>query len=154
VCLCSGRGIRRDDAEALRWFKRALLQGDSNAANNIASVYADRGNNRRAIFWYRRAAGDGDGDALLEVGRRFYAGVGVRRDPEHAVSCFQKAIKSNNISQAGREDAMILLAAALYEGSGVKPSHARALNLLRQANKDDDHPQARDLIEKIMKRKS
>ena len=148
-CLSAGCGVRRDDTEALRWFKRALLQSDPTAPNNIASVYGHRGNNRRAMFWHQRAVASGDGDALVEVGRRYYAGVGVRRDPGHAVRCFRKAITSKNISQAGREDAMFHLGAAFHEGRGVKQSNARAIKWLSQANKDDDHAEARNLIERI-----
>lgn len=149
VCLSAGRGIRRDDAEALRWFKHALRQGDSCAANNIASVYGDRGNNRRAIFWYQRAVDCGDGDALVEVGRRYYAGVGVRRDPAHAVRCFHKAITSQSITQAGREDAMFYLGVAFHEGRGVRKSNSRAVKWLSRANKDDDHAEARNLIAEV-----
>ena len=148
-CLHAGRGVRRDDSEALRWFKRAQLQSDPVAAINIASIYADRGNNRRALFWYQRAAASGDGDALVEVGRRYYTGVGVRRNPEHAVRCFHEAITSKFISQAGREDAMFHLGTAFHEGLGVKQSNARAIKWLSQANKDDDHAEARNLIERI-----
>lgn len=151
-CLCAGQGVRRDDAEALLWFKRALLQSYHVAPSNIANVYANRGNNRRALFWYQRAAACGDGDALVEVGRRYYAGVGVRRDPGHAVRCFRKAITSKNISQAGREEAMFHLGTAFHDGRGVKQSNARAIKWLSQANKDDDHDEARNLIETIMKK--
>jgi uncharacterized protein len=154
ICLSDGRGVRRDDVEALRWFRRALLQRYSIAPTNIASVYQHRGNNRRAMFWYQRAAAWGDGDALVEVGCRYYAGVGVRRDPVQAVRCFLKAITSKNISQAGREDAMFHLGTAFHEGRGVKQSNARAIKWLSQANKDDDHAEARNLIERIAGGKS
>ena len=149
VCLSAGRGVRRDDAEALRWFKRAFRQGDPCAANNIASVYGDQGHNRRAMLWYQRAVACGDGDALVEVGRRYYAGVGVRRDPKHAVRCFHKAVTSKYISQAGREDAMFHLGVAYHEGRGVKKSNPRAVSWLSRANKDDDHAEARNLIKTI-----
>jgi|HubBroStandDraft_2_1064218.scaffolds.fasta_scaffold427894_1 TPR repeat protein len=149
VCLCAGRGVRRDDAEALVWFKRALRQSYPCAANNIASVYADRGNNRRATLWYQRAADCGDGDALVELGRRYYAGLGVRRDPRHAVRCFHKAIARENIAQAGREDAMFHLGIAYHEGRGVRRSDVLAIKWLSRANKDDDRPESRSLIERI-----
>src|SRR5262249_2355767 len=77
VCLCAGRGVRRDDVEALRWFKRALRQGDTCAPYNIASVYKDRANNRRAMLWFQRAVACGDGDALVELGRGYYGGTGA-----------------------------------------------------------------------------
>ena len=127
VCLSAGRGVRRDEAEALCWFKRALRQNNPCARNNIACVYRDQGNNRRAMFWYERAAACGDGDAWVEVGRGYYKGVGVRSDPSYAVRCFRKAIASRNITIAGREDAMYYLGVAFHEGRGVKKSDAKAL---------------------------
>jgi TPR repeat protein len=152
VCLCAGRGIRKDDAEALRWFKRAFRRNYPCAANNIASVYQDRRNHRRAMFWYSRAAASGDGDALVEVGRCYYRGLGTKRDPNHAVLCFRKAIASKSISPAGREDAMFHLGVAFHEGRGVKQSSRQALKWLSEANQDDDHPEACKLIEKISRR--
>lgn len=148
VCLCAGHGVKQNDAEALRWFKRAFRQAYP-IASNIASVYKDRGNHRRAMFWYRRAAAAGDGDALVELGRGYYRGLGVRQDPNQAVRCFKRAIASEFISQTGREDAMFHLGLAFHEGWGVKQSNLRAVEWLSQANKDDDHPEARNLIEKI-----
>lgn len=149
----SGLGIRRDDAEALRWYKRALRQGVGFTAKNIATVYRDRGDHRRAMLWYRRAVAGGDDDALVEVGFRYYEGIGVRRDAIEAVRCYRKAIAGHDISEAGRESAMFYLGVAFQEGCGVKQSDARALKWLRLANVDDDFAQARDLIEKITKAK-
>jgi TPR repeat protein len=73
VYFSGGRCTRRDDVQALFWFKRALRQGSSIAPNNIASVYRDREDHRRVLFWYERAAAGGDGDALVEVGIQYYA---------------------------------------------------------------------------------
>lgn len=151
VCLSGGYGVPRDEVEALHWFQRAFRQGYPVAAANIASVYKDCGNNRRAMFWYQRAAARGDGEAWVEVGRGYYKGVGVRADPGRAVRCFRKAIASKYISQAGREDAMFHLGLAFYEGRGAIKSNALALNWLAKANIDDDHAEARKLIEKVSK---
>jgi uncharacterized protein len=154
VYLSGGRCTRRDDVQALFWFKRALRQGCSIAPNNIASVYRDREDHRRALFWYERAAVGGDGDALVEVGIQYYAGQGVRRNPKHAVRCFCKAIRSRNISQLGREVAMFRLGMAYREGQGVKQSNAKALEWLSTANRDDDYPAARTVIETIKREAS
>jgi TPR repeat protein len=75
----------------MTWYKRAARQGDSSAACNIAQIYANRRNQRRAFFWYERAAAMNDGDALVEVGVRCYEGNGVLRDPKYAFRCFRKA---------------------------------------------------------------
>ena len=151
TCLSARHGVRRDDSDALYWYKRALRQGNFCALNNIACVYRDRGDNRRAQSWYRRAAASGDGDALVEVGRGYSRGAGVRRDPKRAVQCFRKAITCKSITQAGRENAMFQLGVAYYEGRGVKKSIALAIKWLSRANKDDDHDDARDLMERLDK---
>ncbi len=132
----------------MAWLKHALRQGDTCAANNIACVYRDRGDNRRALYWYQRAAKSGDGDALVEVGARYYTGVGARRNPVYAVSRFRDSIRSRgvNISQAGRQSAMYYLAMAYHEGKGVRHSDSVALKWLMKANKDDDFPAARAAI--------
>ncbi len=44
---------------------------------------------------------------------------------------------------------MFHLAVAFYEGRGVKKSNDRAIKWLSQADKDDDHAEARRLIERI-----
>jgi TPR repeat protein len=104
------------------------------------------------MFWYRRAAASGDGNALVEVGRRYYAGIGVRRDPNRAVGCFREAITSRDISQAGRENAMFHLGVAYHEGCGVEKSSVRALQWLSKANIDDDHTEARNLLKRIARK--
>ncbi len=149
VYLSGGTCTRRDDVKALFWFKSALRQGSSVAAGNIASVYRERKDHRRALFWYERAAAGGDGDALVEVGIQYYAGQGVRRNPKHAVQCFRRAIRSKNISQAGRELAMFHLGVAYRQGQGVNQSNANALRWLSTANVDDDIPAARAMIKNI-----
>lgn len=147
VCLSGGRGVRRNDAEALRWFKSALRKGDSCAAANIAAVYEGRGDHDRAMIWYRRAAHEGDQDASMEAGRGYYS-----RDPERAVRYLRKAIRSRNISQWGREEAMIQLGRAYHDGRGVRRSDVFAMRWLSRANRDNDHDDVRELVRKITRK--
>jgi TPR repeat protein len=46
-----GQGIRRDKDLALKWYRRAVRSGNTVAASNIATVFRDRGNLRRAHEW-------------------------------------------------------------------------------------------------------
>lgn len=93
----------------------------------------------------------GDGDALIEVGRRYYAGQGVKRNQEYAVDCFRTAIRSKRgvISEAGRESAMLCLGMAYQEGLGLKRSDAKALYWLSKANLNKDNPTAQQAIKRI-----
>lgn len=59
-----GQGVARDDAEAVRWFRRAAEKGNARAMNNLAVMYAKgRGVPRdetQAEHWFRRAAMQGE----------------------------------------------------------------------------------------------
>ena len=96
------------------------------AANNIASIYRDRKDYRRAFVWYRKAADAGDGDALVEVAVRYLRGRGVRKDSERGVKLLRRAIRSNRITESGRDDAKYYLGLCYLRGSGVPMSVARA----------------------------
>ena len=149
VCLSTGRGVRRDGVEALRWFKRALLQAlplrrtTLHACTGIGETIAVRcsGTTVRSpaamgTHWWKWGAGTTEASVS-----------GATR--KQGVDYFRKAIASNNITQAGREDAMVRLGAAFHEGRGVKQSNERAIKWLSQANKDEDHAEVRGLIERI-----
>ena len=59
-----GRGVARDDAEAVRWFRRAAEQGHNDGQNNLGRMYSNGRGVRRdrveVVGWYRRAAEQGD----------------------------------------------------------------------------------------------
>lgn len=44
-----GVGIRRNEREALRWYRRAYRDGSSTAASNISTIYRDRREFRRSL---------------------------------------------------------------------------------------------------------
>jgi uncharacterized protein len=73
-----GRGIRRDRALALLWYRRAAHMGDCGAATNIATVFRDEGNLKRAHRWLLRAVKMGDGDAAVTAGYGYLYGIGAR----------------------------------------------------------------------------
>src|SRR4051812_37423495 len=50
-----GNGVPRDTAAALTWYRHAAKMGDTVAATNIATVYRDQGDLRRAHRWLLRA---------------------------------------------------------------------------------------------------
>src|SRR5512140_2696152 len=58
-----GKGVRQDDAKALKWFRKAAEQGNPQAQNSLGLMYADgRGvkrNKHQAVHWYRMAADNG-----------------------------------------------------------------------------------------------
>ena len=63
----NGRGVLKDDAEAVRWYRLAADQGNSFAQLNLGFKYANGEgvlkDDAEAVRWYRLAAEQGDADA-------------------------------------------------------------------------------------------
>jgi TPR repeat protein len=151
--ILSARGATEANRrEAVLWLKRAFRGGDSSAANNLAITYRENGDLRRAVLWFGKAVASKDDDgAYVQLGIHYYWGRGVRPDHEAAVRCFRNAIKGKNIVEAQRDDAFFYLGIAYLEGKGVRPSPRIAQKLLERANKDNDHPSASRLLNRMIK---
>src|SRR5436190_16021559 len=55
-----GIGVRANESKALYWYIRAYRAGNSSGANNIGTIYRDRGEYTRAIMWFSRAISLGE----------------------------------------------------------------------------------------------
>jgi uncharacterized protein len=104
-----GLGVRQSKQKAMHWYKRAYRKGSSAAASNIAVLYSERGSFRLAVAWYKRAAGLGDGDAQLSLAHHYAIGLGVRRSLAATSRHASRALRSQYITPAGREEAAALL---------------------------------------------
>jgi TPR repeat protein len=140
-----GKGIRRDKALALKWYRRAVRIGDIAAATNIATIYRDEGNLRLAHQWLLRAMNMEDGDAAVTAGYGYLYGIGVRRDLVSARRILRRAARATNISPYGREEALYHLAVADIDNG----NRYHAVELLEQANNDGDFPEAASLLAQI-----
>jgi TPR repeat protein len=90
-----GRGVPRDDVEAVRWFRSAAEQGNAAAQLNLGNMYAD-GNGvpqdyAEAAKWYRRAADRGDPQAQYNLGLAYAKGEGLQQDNVSAHAWFNIA---------------------------------------------------------------
>ena len=66
VLYHTGKGIKKNYAKALHWYRKSARQGNPKAANNLGNMYRkglgvvrDRA---EALIWYRKAARLGHGD--------------------------------------------------------------------------------------------
>src|SRR2546428_475984 len=110
-----GLGTRRDERQALRWYRRAYRAGSSTAASNVATVHRDDRNLRLAFRWWKRAVVLGDGHAAVDVGYCYQYGIGTRRRVQLACRMYKAAIASKFITASGREEAMYHLAVAYID---------------------------------------
>ena len=86
VMYADGRGVARDDAEAVRWYRRAAEQGNASGQYNLGGMYSTgRGvarDDAEAVRWYRRAAeqGNASGQYNLGLGEQWNRKYGRRLD--------------------------------------------------------------------------
>jgi TPR repeat protein len=71
-----GQGVHQDYPEALRWYSKAVDQGDANAQCGLGSMYYDgrgiRLDRAVAASWYRQAADRGLARAQYDLGYMYY----------------------------------------------------------------------------------
>jgi TPR repeat protein len=82
--------VPQNQAEAVRWFRKAADQGNANALYLLGAAYFDgKGvpqNYSEAVRWWKKAADQGDASAQHTLGIAYDEGLGVPQD--HADAYF------------------------------------------------------------------
>ena len=87
-------GVRKDDTESNKWYRKAAEQGDATAQFNLGIYYHVRGMPKdyaQAAQWYRKAADQGDASAQVNLGGMYNEGDGVPQSYAQAVFWYRKA---------------------------------------------------------------
>ena len=83
-----GQGVPKDEAEAVKWIRKAADQEHARAQYNLGVMYADgQGvpkDEAEAVKWYRKAADQGDAKAQSLLGLMYETGLGVPKDKTEA----------------------------------------------------------------------
>lgn len=126
-----GRGVTRDFAEALKWYRMAGDHGYAAAHNNIGQMYMKGEGVPRdpaeAVKWYRKAAEMGDAPAQSNLGVAYFKGRGVPRNYAEAVKWTRKA------AEQGLTIAQFNLGVAYFKGQGVPRDPVQAYFFLSMA---------------------
>jgi TonB family protein len=93
----TGRGVAKDETEAVQWYRKAADQGSAFAESNLGVMYANgRGglarDDSQAVEWLRKAAEQGDALAQANLGIMYAnGGGGLPKDDKEAVEWLRKA---------------------------------------------------------------
>ena len=72
VCYADGRGVAKDEVEAVKWYRKAAEQNDAEAQFNLGVCYANgqgvAKNEAEAVKWYRKAAEQNHAEAQYNLG--------------------------------------------------------------------------------------
>ena len=127
----SGRGVARDDAQAVAWLRKAAENGNATAMDNLGSMYSQgRGvsqDDAQAVDWYRKAAENDNPTGMTNLGLMYKNGRGVAQDDAQAVAWFRKA------ADKGGPTGMALLGGGYATGQGVAQDDAQAVAWIRKA---------------------
>ncbi len=78
------KGGPHDDAEAVKWYRKAAEQGDGDAQFNLALMYYNGlyvpQDYAEAAKWYRKAAEQGHAKAQYNLDLMYGKGLGVSQD--------------------------------------------------------------------------
>ena len=127
--------VKKDDAQAVAWWRKAAEQGNTWAQNRLGFCYL-RGvgvkkDEAKAVEWYQKAANQKNAWAQNCLGNCYLLGWGVKKDEAKAVEWYRKAAEQKNA------DAQVNLGNCYRLGWGVKKDENMAVELYRKAAKQD-----------------
>ncbi len=95
-----GKGVPRNLAEAVRWYRAAAEQNAPRAQENLGTMYhLGRGvekNCKTAVEWYARGALQNDHASLYSLGRMYQFGFGVKEDRAKAHAFYRQSAAFGN----------------------------------------------------------
>jgi TPR repeat protein len=98
VMYNNGEGVPQDQAEAVKWFRKAADQGHAPAQNNLGSMHRKGEgipqNDAEAAKWYRKAADQGFAEAQHNLAIMYNYGRGVPQNDAEAYVWSSLAVKS------------------------------------------------------------
>ena len=136
----NGRGVPKDDQQAIAWYRKAAEQDYALAQNNLGVMYqygrGVRKDEQQAIAWYRKAADQGLALALNNLDEDAEAAVN-RNDFATAIRIMRP------LADQGNARAQRLLGMMYNAGWGVPKDDAEAVKWFRRAaNQGDGDAQA------------
>ena len=122
----NGRGVAKDEAQAIVWYRKAAEQGDATAQFSLGVMYYADGlgvakDKAQAVVWFRKAAELGYADAQANLGFMYANGQGVTKDEAQAVVWFRKA------AEQGLARAQSRLGLMYENGVGIAKNYNQAL---------------------------
>lgn len=136
---------KKDIALAIELYQKGIDHGNAVAANNLAIVYRDQQDYKKAFELYKIAQDLGNANSL-EVALCCYFGIGTKKDIKNSFEIFKKIATEHANTQYEIDEANYFLGRLYLEGEIVEKSIAEARFFLQLANADNDHRSAQELL--------
>ena len=125
-----GKGVPKNVAAAVMWYRRAAAQGHASAQYKLSKMYLNgKGvpkDEREAMKWVRKAAEQGHIGAQIELGDMYRTGEGVvPQDGSMAVAWYRRAANQTE-DKLYSDRAAYQIAEMYHKGEGVFQDFAEA----------------------------
>lgn len=142
VCYARGEGVQQNLNEAFKLYDKASAKGNLLATINLAMMYEQgKGtvqDKKKAFELFHKIASCKDvfsseedkkniAKATYNVGRMYFGGIGIDKNPKEAVKYLELAKDKGNI------DALYVLGVAYYLGQGVSLDVLKGKSLIKEA---------------------
>ena len=130
--LQTGQGVEKNEAEALKWYRKSAEAGNAYAQANMG-VFCQTGgcgmkrDLAKAAEWYGKAAAQGNAYAQFYLSCLYEDGNGVEKDAAKALELLACAAKG------GMPNAQVKYALCLAQGSGVERNLEEAITWAEKA---------------------
>lgn len=128
-----------DDAEAIRWYKKAAALGNAEACYDLGWHYGDsyfsRPDYDEAFKWYQKAYDLGEERAAFHLARAYDEGRGVKRDDARAFELYQQSLTNERYDS----ETVFYLAMMYEDGRGTAKDTEKAMEMLQAAAKYDSN---------------
>lgn len=96
----NGQGVKKNPAQAVKWYRKAALKGNMFAQRNLGDMYfygqGVKKNYAEAAKWLRNPAEQGDSDAQDNIGWLYETGHGVTQDTDAGRKWFLRSANQGN----------------------------------------------------------
>ncbi len=132
VCYRHGEGTAQDIEKALYWYGKAAEQGYLDADVNMGIIYqAGLGgipvDYKKGFECFLKASTGDNPEAFFCLGKAYFNGLGVERNPAEAARWFKKA------ADLGEPDSMYHLGVMYRDGIGVEPNEGKSKEYFSKA---------------------
>ena len=120
-----GQGVKKDAELAAHWFRKAAIQGNSQAQSNLGMMYnlgdGVEQNDEKAVLWDSKAAEQGHAESQFNLAYMYQEGRGVQQSDTNAARWYRKS------ADQGFAKAQCNLGVMYDKGEGIDQDESKAV---------------------------